>query len=274
MCAQMNDFNGLLEYVRDQRAIDFKAYRPNTMMRRLVLRLSATGMPDFPSYLEYIKKQPAELDSLIDTLTIKVSSFFRNPLVFEIVRDIVLPELLETFKGVDLRVWCAGCARGEEAYSIAILMKDLLEKEKPVPRVFVIGTDIDREALEHARQGVYQADSLSEVRKGFLDSCFVPEDGFYRLRDEVRSLVTFACHDVSTSTPPREGIFSDYHLVLCRNVLIYFNKELSEKVVSGFSGFIPPGGYLALGEAEYVPQRLEKDYSEVAREVKIFKKNS
>jgi chemotaxis methyl-accepting protein methylase len=270
----MNDIHGLLEYVREQRAIDFKAYRPNTMMRRLALRLSATGMPDFPSYLAYIKKQPGELDSLIDTLTIKVSSFFRDPLVFEMLRDIVLPELFDTFKGVDLRIWCAGCARGEEAYSIAILVKEFLGKEKPVPRVFIIGTDIDREALEHARQGVYQADSLSEVRKGFLDRYFVPEDGFYRLRDEVRSLVTFARHDISTAMTPKEGIFSDYHLVLCRNVLIYFNKGLSEKVMSALSGFIPPGGYLALGEAESVPPRLDKVFSEVMRGVKIFKKIS
>lgn len=262
----------LLDYIKDQRAIDFNAYRPNTIRRRLDLRLSATRMPDYASYNKYIRENPDELEALIDALTIKVSYFFRNPLVFEALQDIVLPELLDTFKDGILRVWCAGCARGEEAYSIAILIREIVSKQVLCPKVFIIGTDIDREALENAKKAVYKADSVLEVKKGYLDRYFDAKDGFYLLKEEITSLATFAYHDVTTLTTPKEGIFSDYHLILCRNVLIYFNRELSEKIFNGFSGFILRNGYLILGEAETFMPQLTKDYERIMRGTKIFRK--
>lgn len=262
----------LLDYIKDQRAIDFNAYRPNTIRRRLDLRLSATRMPDYASYHNYIRENPEELDTLMDALTIKVSYFFRNPLVFEALQDIVLPELLDTFKNDVLRIWCAGCARGEEAYSVAILLKEILDKEAFSPKVFIIGTDIDKAALEDAKRAVYKTDSLLEIKKGYLDRYFVFEDSLYRLKDEIRSMVTFSYHNVTTLTTPKEGIFSDYHLILCRNVLIYFNRDLGERVLSCFSGFLLRNGYLVLGEAETFLPQLTKDYEGILRGTKIFKR--
>lgn len=262
----------LLEYVKDRRAIDFTAYRPNTIKRRLELRLSAIGMPDYDSYRKYIIENPKELDYLVDALTIKVSYFFRNPLVFELLREVVLPELIEKGRNDILRIWCAGCARGEEAYSVAILLTEITGKEVLPSKFFIIGTDIDKEAIEDARKARYKADSVSEVKKGHLDKYFAFKDDLYRLHDEIKSLVTFAYHDVTTLTTPKEGIFSDYHLILCRNVLIYFNRELSEKIFNGFSGFILRNGYLILGEAETFMPQLTKDYEGIMRGTKIFRK--
>lgn len=267
-----DNLQGLLGYVKGQRAIDFSAYRPNTIKRRLDLRLSATGMPDYASYHKYIKENPDEIDALINALTIKVSYFFRNPFVFEALREIVLPELLDAFKNDVLRVWCAGCARGEEAYSVAILFKEIIDKEAFSPKVFIIGTDIDKSALEDAKKAVYKTDSLTEIKKGYLDRYFDFKDGDYCLKDEIKSQVTFAYHDVTTLTTPKEGVFSDYHLILCRNVIIYFSRELSERVLRGFSGFLLRNGYLVLGEAEIFMPQLTKDYEEVMRGTKIFKR--
>jgi chemotaxis methyl-accepting protein methylase len=268
----MNDrLNEILEYLRELRSIDFSAYRPNTIKRRLDSRLSVTGMPDYAAYQRYLKTTPAETDALIDSLTIKVSSFFRNPFVFETLRAIVLPELLETFKNETLRIWCAGCARGEEAYSVAILVSELLGRESLPVQVLIIGTDIDREALEDAKRAVYKADALAETRKGHLERYFDLKDGLFHLKEEITSRVTFARHDVTGFTTPKEGIFSDYHLILCRNVRIYFNMELSEKTLKAFSHLIRHNGYLVLGEAETIPTNLADDYQEILYRTKIFK---
>lgn len=262
----------LLEYVKSQRAVDFAAYRPNTIRRRLDLRLSATGMHDYASYVRYIEENPGELDSLIDSLTIKVSHFFRNPLVFEVLKEIVLPGLIENFKDDILRIWCAGCARGEEPYSVAILLKEVMSSEHTASKVFIIGTDIDLGALEYARRGVYEAESLQEVKKAYIDRYFAPEGGLFRVSDEIRGMVTFAYHDIATAVLPKEGIFSDYHLIFCRNVLIYFSRGLYERVLAGITDSLLARGYLVLGEAESLPPHLSNIYDYGFPIVKVFRK--
>lgn len=266
-----DNLHTLLEYVRKLRAIDFNAYRPGTIKRRLEIRLSATGMPDYASYLQYIEENPKEIDALIDTLTIKVSHFFRNSFVFEVMKSFILPELIDTHRGDALRIWCAGCARGEEAYSVAILLKEVMGKEKIFPQTFILATDIDRETVEDARRAVYTTESLVEVKKGCLDKYFTVEHDFYRLKNEIRSMVTFAYHDVTTCKLPKEGIFSDYHLILCRNVLIYFERDTQERVMGSLSGSILKDGYLVLGESETIPHQLDNFY-EVMPYTKAFKK--
>jgi len=267
-----DDLQQILDYTRARRAIDFSAYRPSTIRRRLELRLLATGMPDYASYCKYIIETPTELDILIDSLTIKVSHFFRNPLVFEALREVVLPELLDTFKKETLRIWSAGCARGEEAYSVALLIKEIVRQEEIPIKVFIVGTDIDREAIEDAKKAAYKADSVLEVKKDHLDKYFDFTDGLYRLNDEIKSLVTFAYHDITTFCTPKEGIFSDYHLILCRNVLIYFNSEVSSGITKSFHNAVTENGYLVLGEAETMGRGLADDYEEIMQRTKIFRR--
>ena len=264
--------HALMEHVRGLRGIDFTVYKPGTIRRRLQLRLAATGMPDYASYHKYLIENPGEMDALIDSLTIKVSYFFRNPFVFEALHEFVLPEIMDAFKDDTLRIWCAGCATGEEPYSLAILLKEFIKKEAISPKVFIIGTDIDRQALKDAEKALYSADSLSEVKKGCLDRHFTFKDGLYRLDEEIRSMVTFAYHDVTDLSPPREGIFSDYHLIFCRNVLIYFEQDTCKKVLNSLSGFILQSGCLALGEAEAMPPELMNDFEEALRKTKLFRR--
>lgn len=264
-----SNYHELFEFIKDRRAVDFNVYRPSTIGRRLALRLSAVGMPDYPSYLAYVKKTPAELDSLIDVLTIKVSGFFRNSMVFDVLRETVLPKLIETFKGDVFRVWCVGCAKGEEAYSVAILLKEIAEKEALPSKPFIIATDIDREALAEAERAVYKAERLLEVKKKYLDRYFVRKERTYTVDQEIWSLVTFACHDVTSGRPPKEGIFSNYHLILCRNLLIYLNRELQERVLEQTSALLETGGILVLGEAETAH---EKNLLELMPHTKIYRK--
>ncbi|MBZ0158251.1 MAG: protein-glutamate O-methyltransferase CheR [Alphaproteobacteria bacterium] len=266
------DLQQLLNYVRNQRAIDFAAYRLDTIRHRLDLRLAATSMPDYASYHKYVIENPPELDALVDSLTIKISRFFRNSLVFEALREVVLPDLLNAFGKDTIRIWCAGCARGEEAYSIAILVKEIFAQEDFPAKVFIIGTDLDSEALANAKEALYKSDALVEVKKDYLDKYFDFVDGIYHLKDEIKSLVTFAYHDITTLTAPREGIFSNYHLILCRNVLIYFNQEISLSIRKSLSDAVVKNGYLVLGESETVGKTLTIDYEEIMNRTKIFKK--
>lgn len=261
----------ILDYVGKQRGIDFSAYRASTIQRRLASRLQALGLPDHESYLRYLEQDPGEVDALIDTFTIKVTHFFRNPLVFEVLYNFILPDLVDTCKNDTLRIWCAGCARGEEAYSVAILLKEIADKESLPFRSFIIATDIDRPALADAERGVYGNGSLLEVKKRYLDKYFAKTDGRYLVNRDIRSMVTFAYHDVATCASPKEGIFSEYHLVLCRNLLIYFNRDLQKSVQKHVSSIMREGGYLVLGEAETM---TEQGFSEFMQHTKIYRKGS
>jgi len=262
----------LFDYVKEKRLLNFGAYRQNTIRRRLQERLSATGAPDYASYLAYLRKHPEELNELVDELLVKVSHFFRNPLVFENLFSIVLPELIEICRGDVLKIWCAGCAHGEEVYSTAMLIQELAGNDAQRPRTFILGTDIDRNALEEARKAEYGIESLGEVKKAYLDKYFTVQDGRYTVTKEIREMAAFAYHDVTICTTPKEGILSDYHLILCRNVVIYFERGLSEKVLQGLASFIPRQGYLLLGEAEAIPESIAGAYNEIAPMTKLFRK--
>jgi chemotaxis methyl-accepting protein methylase len=212
------------------------------------------------------------MEGLIDALTIKVSHFFRNPFVFEALKKFVLPELIESRHGEGLRVWSAGCARGEEAYSMAILLNEIMREELLFTYLFILATDIDVNALEDGQKAVYTDEALSEIKKGYFDRYFIAEGDSYRVKDEIRSMVTFASHDVTTCKPPKEGIFSSYHIILCRNVLIYLDRHTQAKVLKSLSEFLLNKGYLILGEAEIMPQQLSGDFHEVVPNTKIFRK--
>jgi chemotaxis methyl-accepting protein methylase len=267
-------FAAVLAHVRKHRAVDFSVYRLNTIRRRLDLRRAATQSRDLGAYLHHLENSPSELDALIDALTIKVSHFFRNPLVFEVLRERVLPELLEALGGKTLRVWCAGCARGEEPYSLVILLREILRKERFRNSLFVLATDIDTEALDCARTARYPAEALPEVKKGYLERYFQPlPGGEYRLNEEIRSMVTFATHDLASGRPPREGLFTDYHLILCRNVLIYFAPPRQATILRELASTLAEGGVLVLGEAESMLPEMAKAFPERYSGTKVFRKD-
>lgn len=266
------EFHALLNYVKEQRAVDFNAYRPDTIRRRLDRRLHSAGVTDYRSYLQYLNENPHEMEGLIDTLTIKVSHFFRNPFVFEAIKKVVLPDFIESRHGDGLRVWSAGCARGEEAYSMAILLNEIMREELLFTYLFILATDIDKNALDDGQNALYTNEALSEIKKGYFDRYFTAEGDSYRLKDEIRAMVTFASHDITTCKPPKEGIFSKYHIILCRNILIYLSRDMQERVFQSLSESLLNNGYLILGEAEIIPQQLSGDFYEVVQNTKIFRK--
>ncbi len=268
--SRQDELYRILGYLQEQRAVDFSGYKPGTIQRRVELRLARTGMPDYAAYYRYLMEHQAETDLLLSTMTITVSHFFRNPPVFKLLRDQVLPGLAASSGKGGLRIWCAGCARGEEPYSIAILLREMFSEGAISMPVFIIATDIDRDALAYAARGSYQANDLAALGRDYRDRYFIGNNGCYRVREEIRSMVTFAWHDITTCRPPREGVFADYQLILCRNTLIYFKRALYERVLACLTGLLANKGCLVLGEAEMIPARMARNFREIASRSRIF----
>lgn len=269
---ESEDFRRLLDFLADQRLLDFSAYTPDMLRRQLAGRLVACELPDYGAYRDFLVGHPDEVDRLAESLAITVSHFFRNPLTFALLGERIIPALFARADAGGLRVWCAGCGQGEEAYSLAMCIDNHRRREKLHTPVLVLATDINQPSLEWAAQGWYRAEALEEVRKRDLEHHFVPERGGYRISEAIRSLVTFARHDVTSALAPAAGIFADYQLILCRNVLIYFSLAHNTRTQEQLVARLSPGGYLVRGEAEAVAPSLTEIMQEVLPGSHIFRK--
>ena len=230
---------------------DFSRYKSSTVMRRIGRRMQINQVEDLADYLEILRARGEEVWALADDLLVTVTSFFRDPGVFERIAKDVVPGLFEG-KGADddLRVWSVGCATGEEAYSLAILLMEEAGRRDPAPRIQVFASDLHERSLDTAREGLYTGDIESDVSKERLDRFFHKENGGYRIRQEVRDTVVFSPHNLLGDPP-----FSRLDLVVCRNLLIYLQRDVQEDVVHVFHYALNQDGFLVLGPSETVPGR-------------------
>lgn len=246
----------VLEHVRDTRGLDLSGYRRATLRQRLAVRMERLGIEDPPEYLDRLVSNEGECDALIGVLAVNVTSFFREPIVFELLAQGVLPTIVAKAarrKSREIRVWSAGCATGEEAYSAAILVDKALENAPGEWRPLVFATDINEESLQAARRGVYAREQLESAKLGILDEYFVLRGDRYEVHPKIRATVRFSREDLTAPGRfcPAESVFGGFDLVLCRNVLIYFSRELQEIVLEKLYRCLMPGGTLVLGSAEF-----------------------
>lgn len=227
---------------------DFSGYKRSTMMRRIVRRMQLNYIEDLPGYLERMRNDPEEVSALADDLLVTVTGFFRDPEVWKKVEREVIPRIFEN-KGSKnpVRVWSAGCATGEEAYTIAMLLIEEVSRREVKPQIQIFASDLHRTAIEKAREGLYSGDIESDIAPERLKRFFDEEDGGYRIRKEVRDLVIFAPHNLLADPP-----FSRLDLVSCRNLLIYLERDVQRAVVDLFHYALNPEGFLLLGPAEIV----------------------
>jgi len=274
-----NDLKQLLEYIYAMRGIDFSLYRQATVLRKLDLRVQETKSRGYKTYLSFLKENPDELIALVRTLTIKVSNFFRNPVVFELLSSIVLPELAAEFGF--LKAWSLGCANGEEPYSVAMIVHELQSQEHLSFVYHIQGTDIDPEAIEKANKGEYQDEELFEAKRKYLDAYFtkLPHQfetylghERYQLNDEIKSMVRFSSDNILNMLLHKRVYLGSYNLILCRNVLIYLNREMQEELIRAIGDILYDKGYLVLGEAETMPQNVRQEFEEPFPGIKIFRK--
>ncbi len=231
--------------------VDFLAYRPATLQRRILRRMTMIQIEQLPVYAAYLSDHPAELEALSQEVLIHVTSFFRDPDTFEAVTRLVFPELVQHLSPSDpIRIWVAGCSTGEEVYSLAIGLLDFLEEHALQLPFQIFATDIDAAALKHARAGVYLLKNMQGVSPQRLQRFFVPMDSSherYQISKAIRERCVFARQNVANDPP-----FSRLDLVSCRNVLMYLNPMLQEKVLQTLHYALKPHGFLLLGTSESV----------------------
>ncbi len=237
----------ILDLVRGHRGIDFNEYRQPTILRRLQRRMLATNCTTVSDYLSFLRRNPDEEAHLVSSFLIKVTDFFRDEKTFAYLRENVLPDLIRNAKDQPegLRIWSAGCATGEEAYSVAILVLELLREDHSDIPVRIFATDLDSTAVGFARRGVYPSTALKNLPPELAARYFQEVDGGYEITEDARKLIVFGPHDL-VQTPP----FPRIDLLLCRNVLMYFTPDLQDIALHALAFALRKGGYLVLGTAE------------------------
>jgi two-component system, chemotaxis family, CheB/CheR fusion protein len=259
--------DAVLRLLRDNFGIDFSLYKMTTVGRRIQRRVELLRMSGLPEYVEQLLMDPEELNRLYQDLLIGVTQFFRDPLAFEALEREVIPKVLDLVKPEEeLRVWIAGCATGEEAYSLTMLFWEAFKlRERPM-RLKILATDVHQRSLDYASAGIYGEEQLAHVNGQRLERFFTKRTSGYQISQELRQLIVFARHNV-TKDPP----FTKMHFISCRNMLIYLQPQAQRTVLSLFHFGLAPSGTLFLGASE-TPGALSDEFSIVDDHWKIYRK--
>jgi chemotaxis protein methyltransferase CheR len=256
--------------VRRTRGIDLAHYKRAFLRRRIGVRQRALAIGTLADYAEVVRGDPGEVERLLGSLTINVSEFLRNPSLFRLLESQVVPGLLERARAErrPLEIWSAGCASGEEVYSLAILL-DRMGAGRDAARL--LGTDIDREAIAAARQGRFDASRMRELTAALRERYFEPAgDGRrFRVRADRLAPARFRVHDL-LAAPLRRGL----DLVLCRNVLIYFELDLQEAILERIVGALRPRGVLALGRVERLSGEARRSFEAIDLRERVYRKTA
>jgi two-component system CheB/CheR fusion protein len=262
MTAPDPSFEALLAYLKEARAFDFSGYKRTSLIRRVERRMAQVGLADYLDYLDYLQVHPDEFTALFNTILINVTGFFRDPEAWDFLRTEALPALLADRRpDAPIRVWSAGCASGEEAYTLAITLAEILGADQFRDRVKIYATDVDDDALTQARQGTYGERAVAGVPEDILAQYFERSNGRYVFRKDLRRSVIFGRNDLVQDAP-----ISRIDLLVCRNTLMYFNAETQARILGRFHFALAEHGLLFLGKAEmllshsalFVPLELKR----------------
>ncbi len=257
----------ILRKLREKSGIDFTQYRQTTIRRRIARRMMIHGLDTLESYLRYLEGHPSQVHALYNDLLVNVTRFFRDPDAFRVLQRSVFPRILKKRPAdARIRVWAPGCATGEEAYSLAIVLLESLGDAVGIAPIQLFGTDVSETAVVKARAGIYPENIELDVAAARLRRFFVKLDGQHQVRKAVRELCVFARHNLATDPP-----FSKMDLIVCRNVLIYLAPELQKRVLSIFHYALKDPGFLMLGVAETVGP-LSDFFSLVDKKYRVYAK--
>ena len=269
-CLNIMNFilEAIINYLHKNKELGFSEFQPAMIERIVNQRLTATQKADFSEYLKYLKNRPDEADNLVDALMINESSFFRNTLIFDYIAEKILPSIISKKvkdNNETLRIWSAGCSRGEEPYSIAILINELFKNEDLRLRqnVSIFATDINQKAINQAQEAIYQSESIKDIKYGLLEKYFIKENKLFKLIPKIKQMVNFSLYDMldkKTHAPP-ESVYGHFDMIFCRNLLIYFQPSYQEVIFNKLHHSLAQKGYLVLGDVE-VPTIKYRDYFE------------
>lgn len=247
-----NILKKIIALLQTQTGYDFSQYKDITLIQRIKRRMALHRIIKPDQYLRFMFQNKAETDALFHDTFIGATSFFHDPAAFEILKLKVIPKLFSNAASKEvIRIWVCGCSTGEEAYSIAILVKEYMESIKESFKVQIFATDIDKYSIEQARCGIFPANIEVEVSPERLSRFFIHDskEGYYHVRKSIRDLLVFSEHDVAKDPP-----FSELNLICCRNTLLYMTRDIRSKLISLFHYALEPGGFLFLGALETVEE--------------------
>jgi len=257
----------ILTLIKGNLPLDFTDYKRATIIRRIKRRMVALNFSKVEKYYQYLNGNAAEITLLANDFLISVTSFFRDPEAFKIIEEKVIPEIIKKNQTEVLKIWVAGCATGEEAYSLAILIKEYLNKHPKNIEIKIFASDISKAALDTASKGIYPESIIKTVSKERLQQFFTREGAGFKVKHELRKMLIFAQHDV-TKNPP----YCNIDLISCRNLLIYLNVTLQQKVFAMLHFGLKQGGYLVLGPSESASV-IKDGFNEISSKWNILKSN-
>jgi two-component system, chemotaxis family, CheB/CheR fusion protein len=249
---QDTDFEELLEFLRAVRGFDFTGYKRSSLRRRTIKRMQEVGIESYPDYLRRLQTDPDEFEALFNTILINVTSFFRDAEAWTLLGSQVVPELIGRTPD-PIRIWSAGCASGQEAYSVAMLFAEALGASDINGRIKIYATDIDEEALTEGRHAAYDERAVQHVPDALRARYFDRVGNRYTIRSDLRRAVIFGRHNLAKDAP-----ISRIDLLLCRNTLMYFSSALQARIMAAFHFALQPKGYLVLGKSEMMLSRSDR----------------
>jgi chemotaxis protein methyltransferase CheR len=235
------DLNYFEQWVFTEFNIDLKAYKANQLHRRILSLMSRVGVETPEEYIKLLKSDAFQRQKFLDFITINVTEFFRNPEIFDEFKTKIKEEMLDKYK--PLNIWSAACSIGAEPYSVGIIMDEL----SPGIKHRILATDIDNTILERAKNGEYTYSEIKNVKKQYLDKYFILEGDKYLISPKIKSMVSFKKHDLIL-----DNYEKDFDIIICRNVVIYFNQDIKDKMYRKFSDSLKKGGLLFVGATESI----------------------
>jgi two-component system CheB/CheR fusion protein len=264
--AATSSINRIMMLLRTATGHDFSLYKKSTIGRRIERRMTQHNIQDTEVYVHYLKENPDEVSSLFKELLINVTSFFRDPEAFTTLKQEILPQLLgDKPEDYVFRVWVAGCSTGEEAYSIAILLREFMNETHQEFKVQIYATDLANDPIAVARAGLYPPNIVQDVTSERLSRFFIKEDAGYRIKKEIREMVVFAIQNVIKDPP-----FTKLDLLSCRNLMIYLEPELQNRLIPAFHYALKPGGVLLLSPSEGIGSHTDL-FAPISRKWKLYR---
>ena len=245
-------FEALLQYIKQTHNFDYTGYKRPSLLRRVQYRMDMIPIEGYSNYTNYLEKNPEEFRHLFNTIEINLTWFFRNASAWDYMAANVIPQIIANkISDEPIRAWSAGCASGEETYSLAILLAEALGIEQFCSRVHIFGTDLDKDAISQARQGSYRSNQVTGIPDYLLEKYFDKVNDCYVFRKDLRRYISFSQHNLIEDAP-----MSKIDLLACRNTLIYLSLETQIRVMVRFHFGLKDNGFLFLGHTEIVPPEI------------------
>ncbi len=259
-------FQRLKRNLQEKVKVNFSGYRDEYLKRRIAIRLRATNTNTFGRYLQYLAKNPDEYPILLNEITVNYTTFMRDAEVYQYLEYHILPKILQK---TPVRIWSAGCASGEEPYSLAILVHKILGDKLASHNVTIYASDIDKVVLSKAAKGEYQEKQLQGINRLTVDNYFNKEDGVYKVKNHIKQLIRFEEFDLM-----KPAAHTNLDLILCRNVMIYFSREGQQNVHMNFYHALRDGGYFVSGKAEILSGEPAAKFVPIDIKTRVYQKQN